>query len=621
MGVEIPPRFDPATVEARWQSHWSTERCFEPSAASQKPVFSMVLPPPNVTGVLTLGHMLGDTVMDVLARWHRMLGEEVLWIPGIDHAGLATQVAVRRHLAKEGVRLESLPREEVLQRIEAWKSERESTILAQTKGGGFSLAWSRYRYTMDPGRVRATREAFVQLHRDGLIYRGERIVNWDPRLQTAVSDLEVVHREESAELLYLTYPWADGSPGGIVVATVRPETLFGDVAVAVPPDDERHRDAIGRSVRVPLTDRDVPVISDAAIDPTFGNGALKVTPRHDLLDFEIAKRHPELATPAEILSPSAHLEGAAVPEAFRGLDRDRARRAVTDALEAEGSIARREAYVHSVARSERSDAVIEPRLSKQWFVKVSAFAGPAVEAVRSGAIRIHPERWTLTYYRWMETLQDWCISRQVAWGHAIPVYYCDACGNESASVDPPTRCERCSNPHLTPDPDVLDTWFSSWLWPFVTLGWPDSTADLARFYPGSVLVTGRDILFFWVARMIMAGYRFTGRPPFHDVYFTGMLRDDLGRRMSKHLGNSPDPLELIRERGADALRFALVHPNPTDQDGPFGAGTLDGGRNFLTKVWNLGRLTLARLPDGMEPPTRPPILGPDASLEDRWILS
>jgi valyl-tRNA synthetase len=618
---ELPSRFDPAPIERRWQEEWEARGYFRAPPEPRGRSFSLVLPPPNVTGVLTIGHMMGNTVMDILARWHRMRGEPVLWVPGVDHAGLATQVAVRRRLAQQGIPMESLPREEILQQVGRWKEEHEATIRRQIRAGGFSVDWSRFRYTMDPESVRATREVFVKLYKDGLIYRGERIVNWDPKLRTAISDLEVVHREETAELLYITYPWADGAPGGLVVATVRPETIFGDVAVAVHPEDLRHREAVGRSVRVPLTDRAVPVITDAAIDPAFGNGALKVTPRHDPVDFDVARRHPELPMPPSIFDADARLVGERVPELFRGMERDEARAAVTEALREVGALVRSEPYVHSVGRSERSEAVVEPTLSTQWFVRIGALTAPAVDAVRNGEIRIHPDRWNLTFFRWMESLQDWCISRQVAWGHPIPVYYCERCKAEAACVDPPAACEHCGHTPLSPDPDVLDTWFTSWLWPFLALGWPEPTAELRSYYPTSVLVTGRDIMFFWVARMMMAGYRFTGKPPFADVYFTGMLRDDLGRKMSKHLGNSPDPLEIIRTRGADTLRFALVHPNPVDQDGAFGAPTLDAGRNFLTKLWNLVRFAVGHLPEAASPPSSVPVLDSTAALENRWILS
>ena len=583
--------------------------------------FSLVLPPPNVTGVLTLGHMLGDTVMDVLSRHRRMRGEATLWVPAVDHAGLATQVEVRRRLQREGTAFDALPRELALDALERWKAEHERRIREQIRAGGFSVDWTRYRYTMDEASARATREVFVSLFRAGLVYRGERMVNWDPRLRTAVSDLEVVRTEEEADLLFVRYPWADGTPDGMVVATVRPETIFGDVAVAVHPEDERYRNAVGREVTVPMTGRRVPVIADPSVDPAFGAGALKITPRHDLLDREIALRHPELATPQEIFDESARLTGEWVPSEFRGLDRDAARAKTTQSLDEEGRLVRRTRYRHAVARSERSDAVIEPRLSTQWFVRMAPLASPVIEAVRRGEIRIHPVRWQLTFFRWMEEIQDWCISRQVLWGHAIPVYRCRSCGRETVAVDPPSLCEHCGARDLVPDPDVLDTWFTSWLWPFLALGWPERTADLDHYYPTSVLVTGRDIMFFWVARMMMAGYYFTGQRPFSDVYFTGMLRDERGRRMSKHLGNSPDPLDVIRERGADAMRFGLLFPNPTDEDGQFGPASLDGARNFLTKVWNLVRFGLAYVPPGTPPPREVPKLSAESALENRWILS
>jgi len=620
-GPAIAPRFDPATLEAKWQAEWERARAFAAPDPPKGPTFSLVLPPPNVTGVLTIGHMLGDTVMDVLARHHRMRGVATLWVPGLDHAGLATQVEVRRRLQREGVRFDELPREEALREIGRWVEEHERRIREQIRLGGFSVDWPRWRYTMDPASTRATRAAFLALHRAGLIYRGERMVNWDPRLRTALSDLEVVHTEEDGELVYLRYRFADGAPGGLEVATVRPETVFGDVAVAVHPDDARHQAEVGRRVVVPLSGREVPVIADAAVDPAFGAGALKITPRHDIVDREIAGRHPELATPLEIFDESARLTGDGVPAAFRGLDREAARKQALEALAASGDLLRRVPYRHAVARSERSDAPVEPRVSTQWFVRMKPLAEPVVAGVQRGEIRIHPERWERTFFRWMEEIQDWCISRQVLWGHPIPVYYCDACGEASAAAEPLAACPRCRATDLRADPDVLDTWFTSWLWPFAALGWPEATAALDQYYPTSVLVTGRDIMFFWVARMMMAGYRFTGRRPFGDVYFTGMLRDEHGRRMSKHLGNSPDPAEVIRSRGADALRFSLVFPNPTDEDGPFGPTALDGARNFLTKVWNLVRFSLPHVPPGTPPPDRPPSLGPASALENRWILA
>jgi valyl-tRNA synthetase len=620
-GRELPARFDPVEVERRWQEAWESAGLFRAPSAPTGAVFSLALPPPNVTGVLTLGHVLGDSVMDLLVRTHRMRGDATLWLPGADHAGLATQVEVRRRLLKQGVRLEELPREQAIQAVESWRHEHETVIREQIRRGGFSVDWTRYRYTMDPEMQRATTQIFVRLFHEGSIYRGERIVNWDPRLRSALSDLEVVHTEETTELLTIRYPWADGRPGGILVATVRPETIFGDVAVAVHPDDPRHAAAVGRSVRVPLTERVIPVITDPGIDREFGTGALKVTPRHDVLDFEIFRRHPGLPLPPSVLDEGGKLEGEWVPVPFRGLDRDAARLAVRDALHAEGLIEKTEPHQHTIGRSERSDAVIEPRLSTQWFVRVGPMAERSVEAVRRGDIRFHPDRWTPSFFRWMEKLEDWCISRQVFWGHRIPVYTCGGCQLVVVAAEAPLACAKCGGKELTQDPDVLDAWFTSWLWPFASLGWPEPTSDLARYYPTQVLVTGRDIMFFWVARMIMAGYQFTDRAPFADVYYTGMLRDDQGRRMSKHLGNSPDPLQLIGEHGADALRFALLYPNPVDQDGPFGRASLDGARHFLTKLWNVVRFTVGHLPASMEPPPDRLELPAGARLEERWIAS
>ncbi len=617
----LPPRFEAKEIEGRWQEAWERREAFLAPQRPQRGVFSLVLPPPNVTGILTLGHMLGDTVMDVLARQHRMQQSPTLWVPGLDHAGLATQVEVRRQLQKEGVSFDELPAEAQLAELVRWKDEHEARIRAQTRAGGFSVDWSRYRYTMDAEAARATREAFVRLYRAGLIYRGERMVNWDPRLKTAVSDLEVTHREEDGVLDYVLYPWADGTPGGVEVATVRPETIFGDVAVAVHPDDPRFHDAIGRNVVIPLTGRTGPVIADSAVDRTFGAGALKITPRNDPLDREIFLRHSELPNPPEILDGSGHLVGDWVPRAYRGLDRDAARKAVRTDLTTERFLLRSEPFRHSVARSERSEAVIEPRLSTQWFVRMGPLAAPVVEAVKRGEIRIHPARWELTFFRWMEGIQDWCISRQIRWGHPIPVDRCRSCGKEVVAVEAPVACPHCGSRELEKDPDVLDTWFTSWLWPFAALGWPEPTADLEHYYPTSVLVTGRDIMFFWVARMMMSGYFFLNTRPFSDIYFTGMLRDERGRRMSKHLGNSPDPLDVIHDRGADTLRFALVFPNPTDEDGPFGGNALDGARNFLTKLWNVVRFALPYVPPGASPPVAAPRLGPGSALENRWLLS
>ena len=617
----LPARFDPRPIEWGWKEAWESARAFEGPARPRGSPFVLALPPPNVTGVLTVGHMLGGTVMDALVRRARMQGRPTLWIPGVDHAGLATQIEVRRRLSKQGIRFENLPREEALHQLELWKEEHEKRIGEQLRAAGFSIDWTRYRYTMDEGSRRATREAFVRLFDAGLIYRGERLVNWDPVLETAISDLEVTYSEEQGTLYTLLYAWADGTPGGIEVATARPETLFGDVAVAVNPDDARHAASVGREVRVPLAGRIVPVLADAAIDPSFGTGALKVTPRHDVLDYAGYERYPEIGLPPEIFDARARLSGPSVPPDYQGLDRDRARTRAVDALRYAGLLLREERSPHSVARSERSEAVVEPRLSSQWFVRMAPLAERAVRAVREGRIRIHPARWEATFFRWMEGIRDRCISRQILWGHPIPVYPCAVGAHEFATVTEPSTCPRCGSKDLTSDPDVLDTWFTSWMWPFLSLGWPERTADLTHYYPTSVLVTGRDIMFFWVARMMMAGLHFTDRVPFSDVVFTGMLRDAQGRRMSKHLGNSPDPMDVMAERGVDSMRFALLFPNPMEDDGPFGKGPLDGARNFLTKLWNVVRFATLHLASGTDPPASPPALDASSPLEDRWILS
>ena len=612
----LPPRFDPGPIEARWQAAWEAAQIAVAPERPSGPTFSMVLPPPNVTGVLTLGHYLGNTVMDVLARRARMQGRSVAWIPGVDHAGLATQVEVRRDLQRKGVDFDALDRAEALAAIEAWKSSCEATIREQMRAGGFTVDWSRFRYTKDPASERATRRVFVELYRRGLVYRAERMVNWDVRYRTAVSDLEVVHTEERDELYYVRYAFADGSPGGVDVATVRPETIFGDVAVAVHPEDERYRHLVGRTVTVPLTDRAVPVIADSAVDPTFGAGALKITPRHDPVDYEIYRRHGGLPMPPDVLDEAGRLTGPWVPAAFQRLGRDEGRRRVVQALAAAGLLVRTETITHTVGRSERSEEVIEPRLSEQWFVRMAPLAAPAVAAVERGEIAIYPERWRRTFFRWMEAIQDWCVSRQVLWGHPIPAYVCRRGGHWTVAESAPAACATCGDRELTPSPEVLDTWFTSWLWPFLALGWPEESPLRAAYYPTSVLVTGRDIMFFWVARMMMAGYAFTGQPPFRSVYFTGMLRDEHGRRLSKHLHNSPDPRDVARQRGTDTLRFALVFPNPTEEDGPFGAASLDGAAHFLTKLWNLVRFAepfIRSRPSGAVPP-RP------ETLEARWIL-
>jgi valyl-tRNA synthetase len=622
----LPPRLDPKTYETRWQEAWERAGLFQaPRRTLPGAHFTVVLPPPNLTGILTLGHSLGGTCMDILVRHHRMLGEPTLWLPGVDHAGLATQMAVRRHLESQGVPVTGFDREDWQRAVEAWRVEKERHIRRQWAAHGFSLDHSRYVYTLDPRYSRAVRHAFVRLFREGRIYRAERMVNWDPVAQTALSDLEVVPTEVRGTLYYVRYPAAGTDPErkeGLVVATTRPETLFGDVAVAVNPADERHRGWVGRSVRLPLTDRTLPVILDEAVDMTFGNGALKVTPSHDPADLAIAQRHPELPARREVLDAQARMTGPYVPAPFQGLSREEARRRTVEALRAEGYLVREEVHDHRVGYSERSEVPVEPRLSLQWFVDVRPMAGPALAAEEHGDLTLVPERWRKTYRHFLSNLEPWCISRQVAWGHPIPVFTCGTCGWVDACEEDPSACPQCGGSTLRRDPDVLDTWFSSWLWPFATLGWPEETPDRIAYFPVSVLVTGSDILFFWVARMVMGAQTFLGELPFPRVYLTGILRDPEGRKLSKHLGNSPDPLELIETWGADAFRFGLVFPLPTEEGGTWDPQKAsEGGRNFLTKVWNLGRMLQGSLPPDLPPPREAPVLGEDDPLLDRWVLS
>lgn len=620
MSGGLSTRFNPRDFEPKWQSYWEKSLIFRaPVIGKGTPHYTILLPPPNVTGVLTLGHSLGGTCMDVLVRMHRMKGVPTLFLPGVDHAGLATQMAVRKSLEKRGVDVRRLPREEFLKQIDSWRVEKEDHIRKQLTSHGFSLDWSRYVYTMTDEYQHAVMTAFIRLFREGLIHRAERMVNWDPKAMTAVSDLEVIPTPETGKLWFIKYPAAEPGVGDIVVATTRPETMFGDVAVAVNPKDERHQGLIGKSVKLPLTDRVIPVIADEGVDPTFGNGALKVTPSHDFTDQEIAKRHPDLPSRLDIMDERAHLSGNSVPEGLRGLSWLEARKKTLELLGEQGLMVKEEPYSHNVGYSERSNVPIEPRFSKQWFVDTGGMGVTALAAVKNEEVKIYPYRWTNTYYHFMENLQDWCISRQVIWGHRIPVWYCDSCGHFDAFETPPTRCSKCGGENLHQDPDVLDTWFSSWLWPFATLGWPGETSD-APYYPASVLVTGSDIVFFWVARMLMGGLKFKGQVPFPHVYLTGILVDKQGRKLSKSLGNSPDPLEFIEKWGADSYRFALMFPNPVDVGGYWDyEHIIEGSRNFITKIWNLVRLLSTLLPPDMPPPSKPE--KPPQSIFDRWLLS
>ncbi|HWZ87000.1 MAG TPA: valine--tRNA ligase, partial [Thermoanaerobaculia bacterium] len=604
--------FDPAHFEERWYSRWEAEGRFQPSEAAGSRRFVMVIPPPNVTGRLHIGHAYGRTVEDILARWKRMQGYRVLWLPGTDHAGIATQMVVERQLAKEGTDRRALGREKFVERVWSWRRESGDTILAQLRKLGCSLDWSRLRFTMDPDLSRAVRHAFVLLYEDGLIYRGLYVVNWCPRCGTAVSDLEVVHRETEGSLYRIRYD-VPGVEGGAVVATTRPETMLGDTALAIHPDDPRTAPLKGRRAIVPLMGREIPIIEDPVlVDREFGTGVVKVTPAHDANDFASGQRHglPALV----VIGP----DGKMTPDAgdFAGLDRFEARKRVLSRLEDEGRLVGTETHRHSVGHCQRCDTVVEPNLSMQWFVKVEPLAAPAIRAVEDGSVRFAPESWSKTYFEWMRNIRDWCISRQLWWGHRIPAFTCEN-GHVTVADEDPVACTTCGSGRLEQDPDVLDTWFSSQLWPFSVFGWPDATPDLKDFYPTDVLVTGYDILFFWVARMIMAGLRFTGQPPFSTVHLHGLVRVG-GEKMSKTKGNVIDPLEAIEEFGADAVRFTLASAASSGPTVSVERGRMAGSRNFATKVWNAARFTLAQL-EGKSVPGN--LAGRTLSLPDRWILS
>ncbi|MDD2317097.1 MAG: valine--tRNA ligase [Desulfobacterales bacterium] len=606
----IDKGYEPRSVEARWYELWEKQGLFAAQEKNDKPGYSIVIPPPNVTGVLHMGHALNVTLQDILCRYRRLQGDSVLWMPGTDHAGIATQNVVERKLAEQGLSRHSIGREKFIEAVWKWRKEYGSAIINQLKRLGASCDWDRERFTMDEGLSRSVRKVFVQLYEEGLIYRGRYIINWCPRCRTALADLEVEHEELDGCLYHVLYPFAEGA-GGIVVATTRPETMLGDTAVATHPEDPRYADLACSEVILPLVNKKIPVIKDAYVDMTFGTGGLKVTPAHDPNDFEIASRH-HLPIVKVIGDDGAMTSDAGL---FEGMDRFECRKAVLEALEEQELLIKVEPYRHGVGHCYRCKTVVEPNLSNQWFVKVKPLAEKAIQAVEDGRTRIIPDTWANTYFDWMRNIRDWCISRQIWWGHQIPVWTCLDCDEVIASVEAPEACPTCQSVNLEQETDVLDTWFSSALWPFSTMGWPDQTPLLEKFYPTSVLVTAFDILFFWVARMMMMGLHFMNDVPFRDVYIHALVRDEEGKKMSKSKGNVIDPLTIIDAYGTDAFRFTLAAFAAQGRDIKMSEKRVDGYRHFINKLWNAARFSLMHLDKG-----RSAIPAENLSLADQWIL-
>jgi valyl-tRNA synthetase len=581
-------RYDPKQIEQKWYDFWTQNGTFHGESSKGGDPYCIMIPPPNVTGILHMGHALNNTIQDILVRWRKMQGRNVVWMPGTDHAGIATQNVVERALRKEGKTREDLGRDAFIDRVWEWKEEYGSTITRQLRSLGCACDWERERFTMDEGLSDAVAEVFVRLFEKGLIYRANYIINWCPRCHTALSDEESEHQDLDGNLYYIRYPVLDEqgtADGHIVVATTRPETLLGDVAVPVNPNDERYTDLDSKQIILPVLNRKLQVIRDAFVDPEFGTGIVKVTPAHDPNDFEMGQRHK--LTPINVMNGNGTMNEEAGP--YNGMDRFECRKKIMAQLESEGLVEKVVPHKHAVGHCYRCETIVEPRLSPQWFVKMEPLAKPAIEAVRSGKVEFVPGRWTKVYLEWMENIRDWCISRQIWWGHRIPIFYCDACDHVWASKTQPESCPKCGETNIRQDEDVLDTWFSSWLWPFSTFGWPQNTDDLKFYYPTHDLVTASEIIFFWVARMIMAGYEFIGDIPFQTVYIHGTVRDDTGRKMSKSLGNSIDPLSIIEEFSADALRFSLMMITATGQDVFLSNDKFEIGRNFGTKIWNAAR--------------------------------
>jgi valyl-tRNA synthetase len=613
MNRELAKAYEPKAVEDRWYREWERGGFFHAVAPTEREPYSIVIPPPNITGVLHMGHALNNTLQDILCRWKRMSGFSVLWMPGTDHAGIATQNVVERQLASEGTSRHEIGREAFVERVWQWKAESGGKIIGQLKRLGASCDWERERFTMDEGLSKAVREVFVRLYEDGLIYRDNRLINWCPRCHTALSDIEVEHEEQKGNLWYLRYPVV-GSDRYLVVATTRPETMLGDTAVAVNPADERYRDLIGGHVVLPLLQRHIPIIADEYVDMEFGTGVVKITPAHDFNDFEVGKRHNldriNVFDESGIINAAGHQ--------YEGLDRFAARKKILSDLEDAGLLEKIVDHTLAVGGCYRCKTVVEPYMSLQWYVKVGPLAEKAIAAVREGLTRIVPLQWENTYFEWMENIRDWCISRQIWWGHRIPAWYCDHCGHVTVSKEDPTNCAGCGSDEIRQETDVLDTWFSSGLWPFSTMGWPERTEELAVYYPTSCLVTGFDILFFWVARMMMMGLHFMGEVPFRDVYIHALVRDAQGQKMSKSRGNVIDPLVIIDQYGADAFRFTLAAFAAQGRDIKLAEERIAGYRNFANKIWNASRFTLMNL-EGFDP-ERVSLAELQLSNADRWIL-
>ena len=612
MPKELEKQYNPKNVEDRIYKSWLDAKYFHAKREPGKKTYTIVIPPPNITGQLHMGHALDNTLQDILIRYHRMAGYDTLWVPGTDHASIATEAKIVEAMKKEGLTKEDIGREKFLERAWAWKAQYGGRIIEQLKKMGSSCDWDRERFTLDEGCSKAVNEVFCNLYEKGLIYRGERIINWCPHCLTSISDAEVEYEEQAGHFWHLRYPFKDGS-GYLELATTRPETLLGDTAVAVNPQDERYKDVVGKTLILPLVHREIPVVADDYVEMDFGTGVVKITPAHDPNDFEVGLRH-NLEV-INVLTPDAKITDD-YPK-YAGMDRYEARKAIVEDLKAEGALVEIEDYSHNVGTCYRCGTTVEPRVSKQWFVKMKPLAGPAIDAVKNGDTRFIPQRFEKVYFHWLENIRDWCISRQLWWGHRIPAWYCADCGEITVSRTAPTACAHCGSKNIEQDPDTLDTWFSSALWPFSTLGWPEETEDYKHYYPTNTLVTGYDIIPFWVMRMMFSGLEQTGQVPFDTVLIHGLVRDAQGRKMSKSLGNGIDPLEIIDKYGADALRFTLATGNSPGNDMRFSDERVEASRNFANKIWNAARFILMNLPENEPAPYIPQAL----AIEDKWILS